>query len=72
MTEATSTSVPTKRRRLPWWAWTLIALGVVVILIIPVMSIVGLFAYVRHSVNGTSPDQPFISGPAQQPTRAPS
>lgn len=59
--------MPTKRRGLPWWAWTLIALGVVVILIIPVMTVVGFFAYARHSVSETSPDQPFISGPLQQP-----
>lgn len=67
MTEASSTPVRTKRRGLPWWAWTLIALGVVAVLILPVMTVVGLIAYARHSISETSPDQPFISGPAQQP-----
>lgn len=67
MTEASSTPAPTRRRGLPWWAWALIALGVVVILIVPVMTVVGFFAYARHSVSETSPDQPFISGPRQQP-----
>lgn len=66
MTEPSSTPVPTKRRGLLWWVWALIALGLVVVLIIPVMMVVGLSAYVRHSVSETSPDQPFISGPPQE------
>lgn len=63
--------VPPKRRGLPWWAWTLIAFGALVILAIPALAIAGIAAYVNHSLGETSPDQPFIDGPAQQPEAQP-
>lgn len=49
---------------MPWWGWTLIAVAVVVVLSIPVL---GMFAYAQHSFSETSPDQPFVAGPVQQP-----
>ncbi|GAA1764002.1 hypothetical protein [Agromyces humatus] len=55
---------PAKRRGLRWWAWALIALAVVVVLSVPVL---GMFAYIGHSLSETSPDQPFIDGSPQQP-----
>ncbi len=55
---------PAKRRGLPWWGWALIALVGVIAVLLPVL---GMFAYVGHSLRETSPDQPFIDGPAQQP-----
>lgn len=61
--------MPITRRGLPWWAWTLIALSVAAVLSLPVL---GIFAYVGHSLAETSPDQPLIDGPAQDPeARAP-
>jgi hypothetical protein len=58
---------PAQRRGLRWWAWTLIALGAVLVLSVPVLGVLGMFAYVGHSVEETSPDQPFIEGPEQHP-----
>lgn len=61
--------LPSKRRGLPWWAWTLIAVSAVAVLSLPVL---GLLAYVEHSVSETSPGQPLLDGPAQDPdARAP-
>lgn len=67
MSETIGEPRPAKGRGLRWWAWTLIALAGVVVLTVPVLGVVGLFAYVEHSVNETSPDQPFLKGAAQQP-----
>lgn len=54
-----------------WWAWALIALGVIIVSI-PVLGVVGIVAYVNHSLSETSPGQPFMEGPVQQPVaRAP-
>jgi hypothetical protein len=58
---------PGKKRGLSWWVWALIAAAVVVVVAIPVVSVLGLVSYVGHSLRETSPDQPFIEGPAQQP-----
>ncbi|MGW4931209.1 hypothetical protein ACWEOH_18900 [Agromyces sp. NPDC004153] len=55
---------PAGRRGLRWWAWALIALAVVVVLSV---SVLGVFAYIGHSLSETSPDQPFIDGSPQQP-----
>lgn len=55
---------PTRSRGLRWWAWTLIAVGAVAVVSIPV---VGVLAYVQHSLQETSPDQPFADGPEQTP-----
>src|SRR5690606_3691115 len=43
------------------------ALGAVLVLSVPVLGVLGMFAYVGHSVKETSPDQPFIEGPEQRP-----
>ena len=67
MSETIEAPRPAKRRGLPWWAWTLIASAVVVVLSILVLSVLGIVAYVGHSLRETSPDQPFIEGSAQQP-----
>jgi len=68
MSEVPVPPQPPQRRRLPWWAWTLIAFGAVIVLAIPVVVVVGgLAAYVGHSASETSPDQPFIDGPEQRP-----
>ncbi|MCS0498962.1 hypothetical protein [Protaetiibacter mangrovi] len=56
-----------KKRGMPWWAWTLIALGVAAVLGVVALTVFGFVAYVTHSVAETSPDQPFLEGPAQQP-----
>lgn len=58
---------PPKKRGMPWWAWTLIALPVVAVLGFVTLTVLGFAAYVNHSLEETSPDQPFIEGPAQQP-----
>lgn len=50
-----------------WWVWTLIALAVAVVLGFVALTVLGFVAYVNHSLGETSPDQPFLSGPAQQP-----
>lgn len=55
---------PAKKRGLPWWGWSLIALASVTILALPVL---GVWAYIGHSLAETSPDQPFIEGPEQDP-----
>ena len=52
------------RRGLRWWAWLLIALGALMVIALPVL---GIVAYVGHSLGETSPDQPFLVGPPQQP-----
>ena len=58
---------PAKRRGLPWWGWTLIAAGVVLVIGFVVLPVLGIIAYVNHSLRETSPDQPFIDGAPQQP-----
>lgn len=58
---------PAKRRGLPWWGWTLIAAGVLLVIGFVVLPVLGIIAYVKHSLRETSPDQPFIEGAAQQP-----
>jgi hypothetical protein len=45
----------------------LIVFAAVIVLSIPVLSVIGMLAYVGHSLSETSPDQPFIEGPSQQP-----
>ena len=67
MIESTVAPAPAKKRGLRWWGWTLIALAAVIVLSVPVLWVVGLFAYVGHSLSETGPDQPFIEGSAQQP-----
>lgn len=67
MSEIIAAEGPAKKRGLRWWAWTLIALGAVVALAVPVLVVVGFFAYVGHSVGETSADQPFLIGPPQHP-----
>jgi hypothetical protein len=67
MSETTVVREPVKRRSLPWWAWTLIATAVMGVLAFIALVVLGLFAYVDHSLRETSPDQPFIVGSAQQP-----
>ena len=52
MSETIEAPRPTKRRGLPWWGWTLIAAGVAMVLIIPVLVVLGMFAYVDHSLPG--------------------
>jgi len=58
---------PPKKRGMPWWAWTLIALPVVAVLAFVALTVLGFVNYVNHSLAETSPDQPFLEGPAQQP-----
>jgi hypothetical protein len=58
---------PAKRRGLPWWGWTLIAAGVVLVIGFVVLPVLGIIAYVNHSLRETSPDQPFIEGAPQRP-----
>ncbi|MGX5682525.1 hypothetical protein [Schumannella luteola] len=58
---------PPRKRGLRWWGWALIALGALAVVAVPAIAIAGIFAYVDHSLTETSPDQPFIDGPAQQP-----
>lgn len=67
MSESAAGEGPAKKDDLRWWARVLIVLGAVVVSAVPVLTAVGLFAYVRHSVSETGPDQPFLVGPAQQP-----
>ena len=52
---------------MPWWAWTLIALAVAGVVGFVALTVLGFVAYVNHSLAETSPDQPFIEGPTQQP-----
>ena len=61
---------PAKKRGLPWWAWSLIAGAVVVLLAVVAfvtIMVMGFSAYVSHSIAETSPDQAFLEGEAQQP-----
>lgn len=58
---------PVRRRGLRWWAWTLIAVGAVAVLAVPVVAVLGFLAYVEHSISETAPDQAFLTGPRQQP-----
>lgn len=66
MSEVTLPGTP-KKRGLPWWAWTLIALAVAGVLGFVALTVAGFVGYVNHSLAETSPDQPFVEGPAQQP-----
>lgn len=66
MNEITSPGAP-KRRGIPWWAWTLIALAAAAVLGFVALMVLGFVAYANHSLRETSPDQPFLEGPAQQP-----
>lgn len=56
-----------QRRGLPWWGWTLIAVGVATVIGFVALMVLGFMAYVDHSLRETSPDQPFIDGAPQQP-----
>jgi hypothetical protein len=58
---------PPKKRGMPWWAWTLIALPMAAVLGFVALTVLGFAAYVNHSLEETSPDQSFLEGPAQQP-----
>lgn len=58
---------PPKKRGMPWWAWTLMALAVAAVVGFVALTVLGFAAYVNHSLGETSPDQPFLEGPAQQP-----
>lgn len=58
---------PAQRRGLPWWGWTLIAVGVATVIGFVALPVLGLVAYVNHSLRETSPDQPFIEGAPQRP-----
>ncbi len=61
---------PAKKRGLPWWAWSLIAGAVVVLLAVVAfvaLMVIGFSAYVSHSIAETSPDQAFLEGAPQQP-----
>jgi hypothetical protein len=65
----TQITVPeaSKRRGIPWWAWTLIALAAAAVLGFIALMVLGFAAYVNHGLAETSPDQPFLEGPAQRP-----
>lgn len=67
VSEYTEAPTPARRRGLPWWGWTLIAAGVVFVIGFVVLPVLGIMAYVNHSLRETSPDQPFIEGAPQQP-----
>ncbi|MDN3496901.1 hypothetical protein QL996_13245 [Planococcus sp. APC 4015] len=67
MSESVADIGQAKKGGLRWWACALIALGAVTVLAVPALAVVGIVAYIGHSVSETSPDQPFLSGPAQQP-----
>lgn len=58
---------PAPRRGLPWWGWTLIVAGVVLVIGIVALPVLGFMAYVDHSLRETSPDQPFLEGEPQRP-----
>lgn len=60
-----ASAVPPKKRRTPWWV--VITLAVAAGLGFLALSAVGFAAYVNHSLTETSPDQPFLDGPAQSP-----
>ncbi len=66
MSEGTVPVAP-KKRGLPWWAWTSIALAVAGVVGFITLTVAGFAAYVNHSLAETSPDQPFLEGPPQQP-----
>lgn len=70
MSEPLVAENPPAKRGLPWWGWSLIAgSGVVVLAVVGfiVLTVIGFASYVTHSLQETSPDQPFIEGPPQQP-----
>ncbi|NYF10139.1 hypothetical protein HDC94_001295 [Leifsonia sp. AK011] len=67
MSDTATEPQPPTRRGLKRWGWALIAFAALVVLSLPIL---GFFAYVSHSVSETSPDQPFVEGPAQQPDAA--
>jgi hypothetical protein len=66
MSEITLPEAP-KKRGVPWWVWLVIALVVAAVVGFGALMVVGFAAYVNHSYSETSPDQPFLEGPAQRP-----
>ncbi|MDH6180363.1 hypothetical protein M2152_000545 [Microbacteriaceae bacterium SG_E_30_P1] len=67
MSAAFPSPKPARQRGMRWWSWALIAAGVLAVIGILCLPVLGFFAYVNHSIRETSPDQPFLDGPAQDP-----